>query len=50
MSVGGGMGVWGRGYVVYRNFQQYFSYIMAVRFIGGGTRRTRRKPLTNLIT
>jgi len=35
------------------NFQQYFSYIS---FIGGGNRRTRRKPptcrksLTNVIT
>jgi hypothetical protein len=25
-----------------RHFQQYFSYIVAVRFIGGGNRRTRR--------
>jgi hypothetical protein len=25
---------------------QYFSYIMAVSFIGGGIRRTQRKPLT----
>ena len=24
--------------------QQYFSYIMAVSFIGGGNRSTRRKP------
>jgi len=30
---------------VYRHFQQYFSYMVAVRFIGGGNRRTRRKPL-----
>jgi hypothetical protein len=30
----------------YRLFQQYFSYIMAVSFIGGGNQRTRRKPLT----
>ena len=41
---------------VLRHFQQYFSYIMAVSFIGGGNRRTRRKPptyrksLTNFIT
>ena len=28
------------------HFQQYFSYIVAVSFIGGGNRRTRRKPLT----
>jgi hypothetical protein len=27
-------------------FQQYFSYIVAVSFIGGGNWRTRRKPLT----
>ena len=27
-------------------FQQYFSYIMAVSFIGGWNRSTRRKPLT----
>jgi len=26
-------------------FTQYFSYIVAVTFIGGGNRRTRRKPL-----
>jgi hypothetical protein len=31
---------------VYRHFQQYFSYIVAVSFIGGGNRRARRKPLT----
>ena len=28
------------------HFQQYFSYIVAVSFIGGGNRSTRRKPLT----
>jgi hypothetical protein len=28
---------------VQRHFQQYFSYIVAVRFIGGGNRRTQRK-------
>jgi hypothetical protein len=38
-------------YVVYINFracycQQYFSYIVAVSFIGGGNRGTRRKPPT----
>ena len=27
-------------------FQQYFSYIVAVSFIDGGYRRTRRKPPT----
>jgi len=34
-------------YGVFRHFQQYFSYIAAVSFIGGGN---RRKPLTNFIT
>jgi len=39
-----------------RHFQQYFSYIMAVIFIGGGNRSTRgklptcHKSLTNFIT
>jgi hypothetical protein len=28
------------------NFQQYFSYNVAVSFIGGGNRSTRRKPPT----
>ena len=38
------------------NFQQYFSYIVAVSFIGGRNQSTRRKPptchksLTNIIT
>jgi hypothetical protein len=35
------------------HFQQYFSYIVAVSFIGGGTRRkplTCCKLLTNFIT
>jgi hypothetical protein len=38
------------------HFQQYFSYIVAVSFIGGGNRSTRRNPptchksLTNFIT
>ena len=36
---GGDFGVW-------HHFQQYFSYIMAVSFIGGGRRSTRRKPQT----
>ena len=35
-----------QGYGVQRYFQQYFSYIMAVSFIGGGNRSTRRKPPT----
>jgi hypothetical protein len=26
--------------------KQYFSYIVAVRFIGGGNRNAKRKPLT----
>ena len=44
------------GYGVQHHFQQYFSYIMAVSFIGGGNRSTHRKPQTchntlkNLIT
>ena len=46
----------GLGYGVYRHFQQYCSYIVAVSFIGGVKRSTRRKPptcrksLTNFIT
>ena len=31
-----------------RHFQQYFSYIVAVSFIGGGNRSTGRKPPTCL--
>ena len=31
---------------VSRHFQQYFSYIMTVSFIGGGNQRTQRKPPT----
>ena len=31
---------------VYRHFRQYFSYIVAVSFIGGGNWRTQRKPST----
>ena len=30
----------------WRHFQQYLSYIVAVSFIGGGNRSTRRKPPT----
>ena len=43
-------------YGVEHHFQQYFSYIVAVSFIGGGRRSTLRKPptylksLTNFIT
>jgi ABC-type spermidine/putrescine transport system permease subunit II len=33
-------------YGVSRHFQQYFSYIVTVSFIGGGNRSTRRKPPT----
>jgi len=46
----------GVAYGIKRHFQQYFSYILAVSFIGGGNRSTRRKPttcrksLTNFIT
>ena len=29
---------------VWRHFQQYFNYIVAVSFIGAGIQRTRRKP------
>ena len=32
-----------RGYDVQRNFQQYFSYIVAVSFIGGGNRSAQEK-------
>ena len=43
-------------YGVYRHFQQYFNYIVAVSFIGGGNRNTQwksptcRKSLTNFFT
>ena len=33
-------------YDVYRHFQQYFSYIVVVSFIGGGKQSTRKTPLT----
>ena len=33
-------------YGVYCHFQQYFSYIVVVSFIGGGNRSIRRKPPT----
>jgi hypothetical protein len=32
--------------MVFNATQQYFSYIVAVGFIGGGNRGTRRKPPT----
>jgi len=50
------IGTYYRGYGVQHHFQQYFSYIVAVSFIGGGNWSTRRKPptchksLTNFIT
>jgi len=31
-------------YGILSHIQQYFSYIMAVSFIGGGSKSTRRKP------
>jgi len=40
------LGLGGKGYGVQRDFQQYFSIIVAVSFLGGGNRSTRRKPLT----
>ena len=33
-------------FIVLMPLSQYFSYIVAVRFIGGGNRSTLRKPLT----
>jgi hypothetical protein len=33
-------------YGVLRHFQQYFSFIVAINFIGGGNRSKQRKPLT----
>jgi len=33
-------------YGVQHHFQRYFSYIVAVSFIGWGNRSTRRKPST----
>jgi hypothetical protein len=51
------LGKWfGFVFGVSRYFQQYFSYMVAVSFIGGGNRSTHRKPptcrksLTNFIT
>jgi len=37
----------GIGWLVYgvlRHFQQYFSYVVVVNFIGGGYQNIRRKP------
>jgi hypothetical protein len=39
-----------RVYGIQRHFQQYFSYIVKVSFIGGGHCTTCRKSLTNFIT
>jgi len=42
--------------IVFNHFQQYSNYIVAVSFIGGGNRSTRRKAptcrksMTNFIT
>jgi hypothetical protein len=33
-------------FMVFNTIQQYFSYIVAVSFIGGGNRSTWMKPLT----
>jgi hypothetical protein len=37
--------IWFGFYGVKRHFEQYFSYIVAISFIGGGNRSTQRKPL-----
>ena len=37
----------GLGYGVKRHFQQYFNYIVAVSFIGGGNQCAGRKPDTD---
>jgi hypothetical protein len=36
-------GLNGEGYGVQYHFQQYFSYIVAVSFIGGGNQSTQKK-------
>jgi len=36
----------GLGFYCLTHFQQYFSYIIAVSFIGGGNRNTQRKQPT----
>jgi hypothetical protein len=41
-------GLGGQGYGVQRHFQQYFSYIMAVSFIGGENRSTLKIQYTEL--
>jgi len=35
--------------IVERHFQRYFRYIVALSFIGGGIRSTRRKPQTYIL-
>jgi hypothetical protein len=40
------VGDYGYGVTVLRHFQQYFSFIVAVSFIGGGNRSTQRKNST----
>ena len=48
--------VYGGGMVFNTTFKRYFSYIVAVSFIGAGNQYTQRKPqtchksLTNIIT
>jgi hypothetical protein len=37
---------WFRFLLFYRHFQQYFNYIMAISFSGGGSRIIRREPPT----
>jgi hypothetical protein len=37
---------YGKGNSVEHHFQQFFGYIVAVSFIGGGSRNTRRKSRT----
>ena len=39
----------GQGYGIYRYFQQYFNYIVAVSFISEGNRNICRKPPTNFV-
>ena len=45
--------IWAReprvmGYGVKHHFQQYFSYIVAASFTGGGNQGTWRKPLRHM--
>ena len=45
--------IWAReprvmGYGVKHHFQQYFSYIVAASFTGGGNQGTLRKPLRHM--